>query len=293
MSENAVIDSYIKRYGKAQDFFHHAAELCYIRIRDALSQSGIRHIGTFRAKQKERLEAKLYQRAKEGHVYGTDEEIECDIIDLAGVRVALYFPGEIPEALRIIRSLYHPDPQDERLFPRGERPSAKKHRYRFAGYSATHLLVSLGADTLNDKSQHYAGTRVEVQVASMFMHAWAEVEHDLVYKPRSPQPWSGRFLAFGARTSFPARSSSTSSRFSGTRAKTFKNRTEQGRGMQSIRGVKRRTVRSHASMFSIFPRCRGTIACRRLSGETFDSDATRGRGNAAGKSFGLRSPRVR
>ena len=37
--------------------------------------------------------------------------------------------------------------------------------------------------TLSDAQKRYAEARVEVQVASVVMHAWAEVEHDLVYKP--------------------------------------------------------------------------------------------------------------
>jgi hypothetical protein len=36
---------------------------------------------------------------------------------------------------------------------------------------------------LPDAQKRYADARVEVQVASVLMHAWSEVEHDLVYKP--------------------------------------------------------------------------------------------------------------
>jgi ppGpp synthetase/RelA/SpoT-type nucleotidyltranferase len=36
---------------------------------------------------------------------------------------------------------------------------------------------------------------VEIQVASVLMHAWAEVEHDLVYKPVDQEPLSDAELA--------------------------------------------------------------------------------------------------
>lgn len=36
---------------------------------------------------------------------------------------------------------------------------------------------------LSEAEKRYAVARVEVQVASVLMHAWSEVEHDLVYKP--------------------------------------------------------------------------------------------------------------
>jgi hypothetical protein len=36
---------------------------------------------------------------------------------------------------------------------------------------------------LNEAEKRYAAARIEIQVASVLMHGWAEVEHDLVYKP--------------------------------------------------------------------------------------------------------------
>ena len=43
--------------------------------------------------------------------------------------------------------------------------------------------MRLKAESLPEIQRRYADTRVEIQVASVLMHAWAEVEHDLVYKP--------------------------------------------------------------------------------------------------------------
>src|SRR5262249_30897797 len=54
---------------------------------------------------------------------------------------------------------------------------------RFSGYWATHYRVQLRESSLNDAQKRYAEARIEIQVASVLMHAWAEVEHDLVYKP--------------------------------------------------------------------------------------------------------------
>ena len=34
-----------------------------------------------------------------------------------------------------------------------------------------------------ESDKRYTEARVEVQVASVLMHAWSEVEHDLIYKP--------------------------------------------------------------------------------------------------------------
>ena len=40
-------------------------------------------------------------------------------------------------------------------------------------------------DTLNESNKRYREAIIEIQVASVLMHAWAEVEHDLIYKPLS------------------------------------------------------------------------------------------------------------
>jgi ppGpp synthetase/RelA/SpoT-type nucleotidyltranferase len=143
-----------------------------------LQSAGIRAIVTSRAKNPVRLETKVRQRAQ-SHTYDSVDDVYDDIADLAGVRVALYFPAEREEVGRIIRSLFVPvaDPKE---FPASAKPTYEK---RFSGYWATHYRVRLPETLLNDSQKRYAEAKVEVQVASVLMHAWSEVEHDLVYKP--------------------------------------------------------------------------------------------------------------
>jgi hypothetical protein len=43
--------------------------------------------------------------------------------------------------------------------------------------------VQLKEDELSESGGRYSLAKVEIQVASVLMHAWSEVEHDLVYKP--------------------------------------------------------------------------------------------------------------
>ena len=38
-------------------------------------------------------------------------------------------------------------------------------------------------EILNESQKKYGSARIEIQVASLIMHAWSEVEHDLIYKP--------------------------------------------------------------------------------------------------------------
>ena len=57
--------------------------------------------------------------------------------------------------------------------------------HRFDGYHAEHYRVRLKADALPEAQRRYGDSPVEIQVASVLMHAWSEVEHDLLYKQLS------------------------------------------------------------------------------------------------------------
>jgi hypothetical protein len=48
-----------------------------------------------------------------------------------------------------------------------------------------HYRLYMQDGSLDDPQKQYAAAKIEVQVGSVLMHAWAEVEHDLIYKPES------------------------------------------------------------------------------------------------------------
>ena len=160
------------------------------QLESRLQATGIRSIVTYRAKRPDRLDEKLVKRATvRAHGYQTIEEIYLDIVDLAGVRVALYFPADREKVSNIIQSNFavlkepkvFPDPSDSP--PEFTSITEEKYQKRFTGYWATHFLVRLQEASLGDPQKRYAEARVEIQVASVLMHAWSEVEHDLIYKP--------------------------------------------------------------------------------------------------------------
>ena len=140
----------------------------------------VRAMVTSRAKRPDRLREKLENRNKE-RPYHQVKDIYRDIIDLAGVRVALYFPADRERVGTIITELFR-EARKARNFPKSKKTKPGK---RFVGYVATHYLVRLKVDAAQDPQNRYAQTLVEVQVASVLMHAWAEVEHDLEYKPET------------------------------------------------------------------------------------------------------------
>ncbi|MFC8675078.1 hypothetical protein ACFUEN_20660 [Streptomyces griseorubiginosus] len=173
----SLIEEFIDRYTKEYDFYGRAANLVAQILENDLRSSGVRCIVSHRAKEAERLKDKCIQRNSEKS-YESVEGIFEDIVDLAGVRVALYFPGELELVDKAITRLF--DQWDtKRIFPGAEEvPEGRS----FSGYSAVHYRVQPREKFIGDADKRYLKARVEIQVASVLMHAWSEVQHDLTYK---------------------------------------------------------------------------------------------------------------
>lgn len=99
-----------------------------------------------------------------------------DVTDLVGLRVATYFEDVVEEVARLV----------EREFAVDFRHSTDKLRFADAGrfgYRSLHYVCALpGAHGLGE---HF---RFEIQVRTALQHAWAQVEHDLGYKPSAEVP---------------------------------------------------------------------------------------------------------
>jgi ppGpp synthetase/RelA/SpoT-type nucleotidyltranferase len=181
----SVITGFIDRYTKKLDFYTEAARICAQICETNMEQMGIRTIVTSRAKKPDRLRDKLEKRRGVKN-YCSFEDINEDIADLAGVRIALYFPGDLYKVQQFIESYFQV--KECKIFPesiQSQEEQEIEYKKRFSGYWATHYRVYLKDKDLTEESKKYSGTLIEIQVASALMHAWAEVEHDLVYKPYS------------------------------------------------------------------------------------------------------------
>lgn len=185
-----IINQFIERYEKEFDFYQEAARVCSLLCEKNLENSGIRAIVSHRAKRPDRLRQKLEKRI-ELKKYSSVEEIYTDIVDLAGVRIALYFPGDQDEIQRLIEDLFII--QYMKKFPEEGKPISSSYSKRFNGYYATHYRVLLKEDKLNESEKRYKTAQIEIQIASVLMHAWSEVEHDLAYKPFSGQLSDGEY----------------------------------------------------------------------------------------------------
>ncbi|MDF2590816.1 MAG: hypothetical protein K0S75_282 [Clostridia bacterium] len=178
-----IIESFLQQYTKEYDYFYELAKKVANICETLLQRNGLHAVVTYRAKRPDSLKEKLIKR-NETKNYENIEQIYQDIADLAGVRIANYFPGDREEIARLIqaefvteRTKYFPNPENAQ-------PFTLDYKRRFAGYDAIHFRIRIKNVRLEDSKKRFSQSLVEIQIASALMHAWAEVEHDLAYKPK-------------------------------------------------------------------------------------------------------------
>ena len=177
-----LIEIFYNTYNTQLEFFEEISRTCSQHCENGLESLGIRAIVTYRAKRPDKAVEKIHKRISEGSQYKSSDDIYKDITDLAGVRIALYFPGDRNEVGKFIEQHFE-IVRPPKIFPINPIKSETMPQKRFSGYWATHYLVRFKKDTLSNKLERYTNPAIEIQIASVLMHSWAEVEHDLIYKP--------------------------------------------------------------------------------------------------------------
>ena len=181
MEEVDPITAFLDDYA-TQTFYTYRrhAETAARTCQNMLLREGLPGRVTYRVKDVRSLERKLRKREENrGSPYPDRGDIERDISDLAGIRVALCFPRHKDAVKRYIRRLFAVQ-REKKVIVGGE-----SHARRFLGYCADHYRVFLRDEHIQFNEMLRGQTqqcRIEIQVISLLRHAWAEVEHDLVYK---------------------------------------------------------------------------------------------------------------
>ena len=175
-----LINQFIENYKKKLTFYENLGRISSSQLEDALQSAGIRAMVTYRIKNPGRLKSKILRRnVKRTVPYKNMKEIYEDIADLCGIRVSLYFPGDRIKVDSLISDLFQVI--ERKQFPEQSKPPT--YNKRFSGYWANHYRVHMKEEMVQPSEKRYCAARIEIQVASVLMHAWSEVEHDLVYKP--------------------------------------------------------------------------------------------------------------
>ncbi|GHU55730.1 (p)ppGpp synthetase [Spirochaetia bacterium] len=94
------------------------------------------------------------------------------ITDLIGIRVVCPFQENLGAVERRIKEKFEVIEVEKK---------GSNYSFKEFGYESTHLLVKIPPDIV--RSRGYSGSEVaEIQIRTILQDAWAEVEHELVYK---------------------------------------------------------------------------------------------------------------
>jgi len=99
------------------------------------------------------------------------------IQDQIGARVVTFYSSDIDRVAQEIRRYFHPI-ENKVLVPDTENEF---------GYVGQHFILLLPSDVLAEvQNAADAPSFFELQIKTLFQHAWAEAEHDLGYKASNP-----------------------------------------------------------------------------------------------------------
>ncbi|POO54321.1 GTP pyrophosphokinase [Agrobacterium rosae] len=101
---------------------------------------------------------------------------QSQMTDVVGIRVIVYFEGDVKRVSDIIRRSFNVDEAnssntDERMLPNQ------------VGYRSVHFVCDLGDDRVKlPEFEALSGLKFEFQIRTVLQHAWAELAHDNNYK---------------------------------------------------------------------------------------------------------------
>lgn len=153
-------------YERRRPDYEEALQVFYRKVRGLLESRGLPLLIKYRVK---RFDA-YYEKLKRVHARGRGSGPQ--ISDMLGLRIVCPFLEDIETVKALISAHFEVTETDRK---------AAQHSFREFGYDSVHLLVKLEKGAI---SRTLPGSRTvcEVQLRTILQDAWAEVEHELVYK---------------------------------------------------------------------------------------------------------------
>jgi putative GTP pyrophosphokinase len=158
-----------------------------VYLRDCLN--GLPRIDrlSVRVKDVERFIAKAERLTDNGAPKYTDPINQ--IQDQIGARIVTFYRGDVEAVAKHIRD-YFTEIEEKLIVPDNESEF---------GYFGQHFIMSLPRDVYASKELETDVRFFELQVKTLFQHAWGEANHDLAYKPTTPlSKEQKRLIAFTA-----------------------------------------------------------------------------------------------
>lgn len=147
-----------------------------------------------RAKSPDRFLAKAEKVLGDGTRKYTDPLSQ--IQDTVGARIIVFYLDDVEAVSRAIDAYYR------RIEQRDLIPESVNE----FGYVGKHYILAFPEDLFEDDADRSKTPEFfELQIKTLFQHAWSEAEHDLGYKPEEPlTPLQSRQMAFTAAQAWGA-----------------------------------------------------------------------------------------
>ncbi len=158
----------------------HFEERFVAHLAKSLKQAGVVDVKLeSRTKSVESMVAKSVKQTSAGEFKYADPQTE--ITDLVGARVEVPLSTDLPAVVRALNSTYAITEELEK---------GSDQSIDIPGYRSLHFLVRVRQDDPDYRElSEFADMIVEVQVRTTLQHAWASLQHDLMYKTeRAPTP---------------------------------------------------------------------------------------------------------
>lgn len=179
-----VLQRFLDRYYELQSHYEAISKCAEGICKENLQQRrGIQCYISSRPKDPDKLREKLLKpKYMKGNFENTDA-VRDEVPDLAGVRIALYFPKQKATVDKALLEIFEDCEVKDVVGTPSEIEDINPEAYRkwFPGYEAKHYRVLLPKKE-SDAHKWKIRRRIEIQVVSVLQHAWAEVEHDIIYK---------------------------------------------------------------------------------------------------------------
>lgn len=190
MSEVELIEEYQARYS---EILSPLAEKLSAFIQEAMARTPRVDRVAARAKSPHRFLGKALKQVEGRFKYEHPFE---QIQDLIGARIIVFYKQDVDDVCEII----------ERYFRHIENKKIVPDAANKFGYVGKHYILAIPEDLIADDADRDRTPQFfELQVKTLFQHAWSEAEHDVGYKPADTiTPHHQRQLAFTAAQAWGA-----------------------------------------------------------------------------------------
>lgn len=180
-------------YQKRFENLKHLASQIENDLRDHLKEYPRIDKITARAKTVERFIEKAFRKDEKGELkyYDPINQIQ----DQIGARIVTYYLNDVDAIAGCIKA-YYAEIEEKYIAPSSVREFS---------YEGKHFILFVPDEYIDSQFKDNVPKYFELQIKTLFQHAWAESEHDLGYKSKEPlSDDDKRLLAFSAAQAWGA-----------------------------------------------------------------------------------------